>query len=117
MTNPYKDLKAVSACIAHLPGLKSHKEFEIAVEVGYHQAKGMPLTLKQLMLLGIAPAATTRRCVSRLVQAGALHKVVPPNDHRATQLLLSPGLMEAFDHCLHSLRERLCNGNGSCRDD
>ncbi len=49
-------------------------DFNIAVEIGYHQEHGTPLTLRQLSLRDIAAFATVRKRLERLIQAGIVKK-------------------------------------------
>lgn len=115
--NTYKKLKQIRSLIARLPGLKSYKDFDIAVEIGFHQRSGTPLTLKRLLLLEIAPAATVRRHLSRMVREGTISKVIPPNDHRTAHFMLGEDTMHALDQCLDKIHMTLCEPAGNCRQD
>ena len=110
----FDSLRLVNAFITRLPGLDNPKDFEIVVEVGCHQARGTPLSQKQLSLLGIAPDATIRRRVERLVRLGIIIKYTPSNDHRTTQLLLAPKTTTLLDSCLRALHENLCTTSEDC---
>lgn len=116
--NTYKKLKQIRSLIARLPRLKSYKDFDIAVEIGYHQHSGAPLTLKRLLLLDIAPAATVRRHLSRMVREGTITKIIPPNDHRTAHFMLSEDTMHALDLCLEKIQGTLCeSAEGRRKDD
>lgn len=112
--NTYKKLKQIRLLIARLPGLTSYKDFDIAVEIGFHQRSGTPLTLKRLLLLDIAPAATVRRHLSRMVREGTITKVIPPNDHRTAHFMLGEDAMRALDQCLETIHQSLCDPSGVC---
>ena len=107
--NIYKRLKVIRSRIAQLPGLKSYRDFDIAIEIGYHQSLGTPLTLKRLLLLNIAAGATLRRHLSRMVREGTVIKVTPPNDHRTVHFMLSPGTIHALNQCLEKIHRTLCD--------
>ena len=110
----YNKLRLIRSGIARLPGLKSHKDFDIALEVGYHQSIGSPLTLKQLLLLDIAGGATVRRHLSRMIREGTVIKVTPANDHRTAHFTLSTETIEALDQCLEKIHQTLCDSPGVC---
>jgi DNA-binding MarR family transcriptional regulator len=77
----------------HLPMLQTLVDFDLVVEIGYHQAHGKPLTLKQLFLLGVAPQATAQRRLRRLISLGLATKTFRPDDGRMVELGLT-GKME-----------------------
>jgi DNA-binding MarR family transcriptional regulator len=83
--NKFKKLRGI---LKELPGVVTHTEFDILIEIGYHQEQGAPLTLKQLLLLQIASPATVRRYLSRLVRRELIKKVEVVNDHRSVHLVL-----------------------------
>lgn len=112
--NTYKRLKVIRAYIARLPGLKSYKDFDIAVEIGYHQNNGTPLTLKQLLLLDIAAGATVRRHLARMIREGTVIKITPANDHRTVHFTLSPETTQALEHCLKKIHQTLCEADDGC---
>jgi len=86
-----------------LPGFKTYKDFDIAIEIGHHELNGKPLTQKQLLLLNIASPATVRRHLSRLIKTGLVVKHEYPNDHRVTCFSLSTRAHLIFDHCIRQL--------------
>lgn len=59
-------------------------------EIGYHQATGKPLTLKQLFLLDVGSVATVQRRLRRLKELGLVQHRRSPSDRRAVELTLSP---------------------------
>jgi DNA-binding MarR family transcriptional regulator len=74
----------------YLPFLKTVVDFDVACEIGYHQATGNPLTVKQLLLLKLAPPATVLRRLDRLCALGIVARIRSRRDRRVQQLRLSP---------------------------
>lgn len=72
-----------------MPHLRSHEDFDIVIEVGFHEEDGNPLTLKCLLLLGISSATTVQRRVHALVDAGILTRTRSTNDRRSIELGVS----------------------------
>lgn len=103
----FKKLKSIKAAVAHIPGIITYKDFDISVEIGYYQEIGNPLTLKQLLLLNIASAATVRRHISRLAKAGMVQKHVAQNDHRSVSLVLSESAINSLSQYLEQLSQTL----------
>ncbi len=85
----FKRLRELKSILEEFPGVKTYKELDILIEIGYHQEIGSPLTMKQLSLLDVASQATVRRCLHRLIHAGFVEKGKEPSDHRAIVLYLS----------------------------
>lgn len=73
--------------------LQTLVDFDLAIEIGYHQALDEPLTLKHLFLLDVAPPATVQRRLRRLISLGLATKSFRPDDGRMVELRLS-GKME-----------------------
>lgn len=117
MTILFKKLQAIRTQVARIPGLSSDTDFDIAVEVGYHQRDGRPLTLKKLLLLNISSVATVRRHLSRLIREGVIIKLVVPNDHRTVQLLLSDKTVADLERCLQKIHHTLCDSSTACGHD
>lgn len=102
----FKKLRALRQAYASLHGIRSCREYEILVEIGYHQEMGIPLTLKQLLLLEIAPEATVRRLLSVLVKKGMVLRHNSSPDRREVRLELSPqvmGTMLAYFNSIESI--------------
>ncbi len=74
----------------HLPHLRSIEDFDIVREIGHCQEMGRLISPKQLTLLGIAPAATIQRRLSRLVALGVITKQYSRDDGRIVELAISP---------------------------
>ena len=65
-------------------------------EIGYHQAKGKPLTLKQLFLLDVGSVATVQRRLRQLKELGLVQHRRAASDRRAVELTLSPKCVRIF---------------------
>ncbi len=74
----------------HLPMLQTLLDYSIAIEVGFHQKNGGPLTLKQLFLLNLAPSSTVQRRLNRLIKLDIVNKVTNPADRRMIELKITP---------------------------
>ena len=92
----FKKIQKVKSIMSEIPGIKTYKDFDILIEIGYHQEKGCPLTLKQLMLLKIASQATVRRYLSNLVRDGMVEKFESVDDQRSVMLRLSASTIKTF---------------------
>ena len=92
----FKKFKKVKSILSEIPGIKTYKDFDILIEIGYHQEEGCPLTLKQLMLLKIASQATVRRYLSHLVRDGMVEKFESVDDQRSVMLRLSASTVKAL---------------------
>lgn len=103
----FKKLKAVKSVLNEFPGIKTYKELDILIEIGYHQEIGAPLTIKQLMLLEIASPATVRRVLQRMIATGVVEKSVSEADHRAVALMLHNRTAEKMVHRLGEIVLRL----------
>ena len=80
----------------HLGFLKTIEDHNLVTEIGYHQAEGKPLTLKQLFLLDVGSVATVQRRLRRLKQLGIVHQRRSPLDGRAVELSLTPKCIRLF---------------------
>jgi DNA-binding MarR family transcriptional regulator len=80
----------------HLNFLGTVEDHDLIGEIGYHQAKGTPLTLKQLFLLDVGSVATVQRRLRRLKALGLVQHRRAPNDRRAVELTLSPKCIRIF---------------------
>lgn len=86
----FKKLKTIRAFEKqHLPHLRTHEDFDIVVEVGFHQDNGSPLTLKGLILLNISSPATIQRRICALVQDGVITRTRCASDRRSLELGVS----------------------------
>lgn len=68
----------------------------IIIEIGYHQERGQPLTVKGLILLNLGAPATVRRHLQRLVHLGLVHKRRVRHDGRSYQLEVDSVVRQAY---------------------
>lgn len=80
----------------YLPFLKTLTDFDIASEIGLHELTGPPLTVKQLLLLDLAPAVTVLRRLDRLCTLGVVSRTRSLHDGRVNELRLSPAVHQLF---------------------
>jgi MEDS: MEthanogen/methylotroph, DcmR Sensory domain len=105
----------------HLPFLKTIEEHDLVREIGHHQVLGAPLTLKQLLLIGIGSVATVQRRLRRLKRLGVIRQSRSQADRRVIELTLGPDCMRAFGkygillagtQTLSNAGNRFLNGQG-----
>jgi DNA-binding MarR family transcriptional regulator len=65
-------------------------------EIGFHQAIGRPLTLKQLFLLDIGSISTVQRRLRQLKELGFVRHRQSSSDRRTVELTLSPRCLRVF---------------------
>ncbi len=105
----FKKLKAAREHLVLLPGLKTYKDFDIAIEIGYYEKIGKPLSLKELLLLETASSATVRRHLNKLIRDGFVVKRIAPDDHRVVRFTLSQRGHDSFRNCYQQLKRVLAN--------
>lgn len=88
---------------ARMPHLRSHEDFDIVIEVGYHEDMGEPLTLKCLLLLDITSTSTTQRRVHALVEAGILTRTRSQLDRRSIHLRVASPTRKLVDRYVQLL--------------
>jgi hypothetical protein len=80
----------------YLPFLKTLVDFDIAAEIGLHELTGPPLTVKQLLLLDLAPSVTVLRRLDRLCNLGVVSRTRSLSDGRVNELRLAPAVHRLF---------------------
>ena len=80
----------------YLPFLKTLADFDIASEIGFHELSGIPLTVKQLLLMDLAPPVTTFRRLQRLCDIGVIVRTQSTRDRRVHELRLTPAMHQLF---------------------
>jgi len=80
----------------NVPYLRTLEDRDLLCEIGYHQAGGRPLCLKQVLLLGLGSASTVQRQIRRLVQAGAISLMPSRSDGRMLEVTLTPAALRGF---------------------
>ena len=81
----------------HLGFLKTMEDYNLVREIGYHQAEGKPLTLKQLFLLDVGSVATVQRRLRRLRQLGVVQQHRSKVDGRAVEFTLAPKALKLLE--------------------
>lgn len=95
--NQFEKLRTLRAFRSHhAEFFGTLEEHHLIVEIGYHQAKGKPLTLKQLFLLDIGSVSTVQRSLRRLKERGLVRHRRAASDRRAVELTLSPKCVRIF---------------------
>ena len=77
-----------------LPFLKSIVDFDIVIEIGYHEELGQPMTLKRLFLLNICSRSTVRRKLVSLIEQGIVMREKHDQDQRASLLAIAPSVIK-----------------------
>ena len=90
----FRKLKKIKTIFSEIPGIKTYKDFDILIEIGYHQEIDQPLTLKQLLLLEISSRATVCRHLDKMVADGMVIKRISSGDQRSVELLLDAKAVE-----------------------
>ena len=80
----------------HLGFLETREDHDIVQEVGLHEEKGAPLTVKNLQIMGIAPVPTLQRRLRRLRELGLVIARRSARDARSVELTLSPKLHRTY---------------------
>jgi DNA-binding MarR family transcriptional regulator len=76
--------------------LQTQEDHDLVLEIGFHQERGEPITVKELQLSGLMSVPTLQRRLRRLRQAGALVVQRSAADGRAVELMLSPRVLRAY---------------------
>lgn len=74
----------------HMSFLQTLEDQDLLREIGFSQAAGRPLSLKQLFLHGIASVATVQRRLARLRRLGIVAQTRSNHDKRVLKLTLTP---------------------------
>jgi len=80
----------------HLHFLSWGGDHRLIGEIGHYQARGTPLTLKQLFLLDVGSVATVQRHLRRFKELGLVQHRRAASDRRAVELTLSPKCLRIF---------------------
>ena len=79
-----------------LPSLHSIEDFDVVLEIGYHQDLGHPLTLKRLFLQNVGSIATVQRRLGRLKRLGIVQQTRSARDRRNLELTVSPEIRRLY---------------------
>jgi DNA-binding MarR family transcriptional regulator len=88
----------------HMQFLQTPEDCDLILEIGFHQERGTPLTMKHLQLLGLASVPTLQRRLRHLRQAGAVVVKRSEADGRAVELMLSPKLLKTYARYIELIR-------------
>lgn len=78
----------------HLPFVRSLAEFDLIIEIGYHEERGTPLTYKHLLTLGFYGRSTLNRRLNGLMAQGVLSRQRSERDGRAVYLGVSKSALQ-----------------------
>lgn len=79
------------------PSIVSIQDFNLVTEIGLHQINSSPLSVKQLLLLRIAPTRTILRRLQRLKTLGIVIHTTCTQDRRSRELTISPSALKKFE--------------------
>lgn len=88
-----------------LPFLKTIVDLDLVIEISHAQESGDPITLKQLFIAQIGPAATVQRRLARLKKQGVVQQVRSDRDRRVVQLIVRPDVVRSFKKLAYLSRE------------
>jgi DNA-binding MarR family transcriptional regulator len=80
----------------YMPFVKTLEDLDLLRAIGLGQAIGQPLTLKALLLHGIASVATVQRRLARLRRLGIVEQAKSLHDKRVVALTLSPTAQKLY---------------------
>jgi len=105
MLKTFRALKAASDYRRRrLPFLETLVDQDLIREIGYHQAIGHPITLKQLYMHGISSVATIHRRLARLKRLGVVEQARATHDKRIVRLTLTKAALRLHEGWLRTVR-------------
>ena len=108
MLSLFQRLKAARAYEKrNLAFLKTPEDHDLICEIGWHQALGKPLTVKQIFLLGLGSPATVQRRLASLRRLGVIQQRRCDQDRRSVEVTIAPKALKAFAQ----YEELLVNGS------
>lgn len=81
----------------HLPFARSQVDYDLIIEIGYHEERGEPLTLKHLVALGICARSSLHRRLNSLVEQGVIVKTRVKSDGRTVVLGVAKSASHRFE--------------------
>lgn len=87
-------------------GIQTPEDRDLLYEIGWRQASGKPLTMKEALLLDIGSVATVQRRLRGLRRLGIVAQHRMDGDRRVQELTLSAKSIAAFARCDDLLREQ-----------
>jgi DNA-binding MarR family transcriptional regulator len=88
-----------------MPFVKTLEDQDLIREIGFSQAAGHPLSLKQLFSHGIASVATVQRRLARLKHLGIVEQTKADHDRRLVRLTLTPAARKLYMRWGQQLRK------------
>lgn len=76
--------------------LKTCEDHDLLWEIGWHQAQGKPLTVKQIFLLGLGSVPTVQRRLARLRRLGVIAQQRCEHDRRSVEVTIAPKVLKVF---------------------
>lgn len=86
--------------------LRTMEDLDVLCEIGLHQEKGRPLTMKELHRLRLGSVPTMQRRLRRLRQFGAVASRRTERDGRAVELKITPRALKLFNRYAALLAKR-----------
>jgi len=93
----------------HLPFLRTLEDLDLLREIGYGEAARQPVSLKQLLMRGIASPATLQRSLNHLKRAGMVAQSRAEHDKRVATLTLTPQARKLHLRWVRALRRQLAS--------
>jgi DNA-binding MarR family transcriptional regulator len=94
----------------HMRFLQTQDDWNLVVEIGFHQEDGKPLTMKKLQLIGLVSVPSLQRRLRRLREGGIIVARRSAQDARLVELTLSPNIMRAFAKYSELIKSVHCGG-------
>lgn len=90
---------------AQLYSMSTPEDRDLVYEVGWRQAGGRPLTVKEALLLDVGSVATVQRRLRKLCHSGVIAQRRNAEDRRVQELMLTPKTLGVFARCDDLLSE------------
>jgi DNA-binding MarR family transcriptional regulator len=104
----FKALKTAGDFRRHnLPFLQTLEDLDLIREIGLAQVLGQPLSLKQLLMHGIASVATVQRRLARLKRLGIVERSKADHDKRIAKLTLTPAARKLVERWSRQIQKDL----------
>lgn len=94
---PFKLLRALREFERrHLQYIQTLEDYDLVREIGYAQHNGQPITMRDLLALGVCSVATCQRRLQRLRRLGVLAQRRSASDGHVQELVLLPHVVKTF---------------------
>ena len=91
----------------HLPFVKTLEDVDLIREIGFNDAAGHPISLKQLFTHGIGSVATVQRRLNRLKRLAVVEQVRCSDDRRVVRFRLGAAAQKQYLRWGRELRKYL----------